>query len=286
MGMIRDRMVAELDLRGLAEATKTSYLMCCRQFVAHYMRSPEQLGAAETKAFILHLIQERKVSPSSVGVYVAAVRFLYRVVLRNPQAVEDLPRPKIPIRLPPVPSREEVGQLLDAVRSVKYRAILTVAYGAGLRISEVCRLRVTDLDSKQMMLHVRAAKGGKDRLVPMSPRMLRVLRAYWVETRQSGPLLFPGRLPGRTIRKDTVRKVLKRAVAEVGIKKRVTLHSLRHGFATHLLEDGEDIRVLQALLGHSHVQTTAHYARVTTRRLKKVRSPVDRLAQSKDATTR
>ena len=279
MGKIRDRMVAELDLRGLAEATKQSYLICCRQFVAHYMRSPEQLGAVETKAFVLHLIQQRKASPSAVGVYVAAIRFLYRVVLRRPEAVEDLPRPKVPTRLPAVPSRPEVEQLLKAVRSPKYRAIMMVAYGAGLRISEICRLQVTDLDSQQMVLHVRGGKGGKDRLVPIGPRILRAVREYWVDTRQSGSLLFPGRRAGQPIRKDTVRKVFKQAAAEAGITKRVTLHSLRHGFATHLLEDGEDIRVLQALLGHSHVQATAHYARVTTRRLRRVRSPLEALGK-------
>lgn len=286
MGKIRDRMVAELELRGVAEATKKAYLMCCRLFVAHFMRSPEQLGATETKAFILHLIRERKASPASVGVYVAAVRFLYRSVLRNPEAVEDLPRPKVPKRLPRVPSREEIEQLLRAVRSVKYRAILIVAYGAGLRISEACRLQIADVDSKQMVLHIHAAKGGKDRLVPLSPKMLSTLRTYWVETKPPGPFLFPGRLPNRPITKDAVRKVMKRALSEAGVKKRMTLHSLRHGFATHLLEDGEDIRVLQALLGHSHIQTTAHYARVTTRRLRKVKSPLDRLDKTRDAATR
>jgi len=277
MGKIRDQMLAEMELRGMAEATKESYLMCCRQFVAHYMKSPEQLGAAETKAFILHLIRERRASPSSVGVYVAAVRFLYRVVLRNPQAVEDLPRPKVPIRLPLVPSREEVERLLNAVRSLKYLTILTVAYGAGLRISEACRLQVADIDSQQMVLHIRQAKRGKDRLVPLSPRMLTALRSYWVQAKPPKSCLFPGRRPDKPITKDAVRKVLKCAVKEVGFKKRLSLHSLRHGFATHLLEDGEDIRVLQAILGHSHIQTTAHYARVTTRRLRKVKSPLDRL---------
>lgn len=277
MGKIRDRMVAEMEMRGLASATKKAYLMCCRQFVAHFMKSPEQLGATETKAFILHLTRERKASPAGVGVYVAAVRFLYRVVLRNAQAVEDLPRPKVPKRLPMVPSREEVEFLLNVVRSIKYRTILITAYGAGLRISEACRLQVGDVDSKQMVLHIRQAKRGKDRLVPLSPRMLAALRSYWAVVRPPGSWLFPGRHADSPISKDAVRKVLRAALAEAGFKKRLTLHSLRHGFATHLLEDGEDIRVLQAVLGHSHVQTTAHYARVTTHRLRKIKSPLDRL---------
>ncbi len=159
MGKIRDRMLAEMELRGMAVRTQDTYLMCCRQFVGHFMRSPEQLGAAETKAFILHLIRERHASPSSVGVHVAAIRFLYRVVLRNPEAVEDLPRPKVPVRLPVVPSRDEVKRLSKAVRSSKYRTILTIAYGAGLRVSEVCRLQVPDIDSEQMVLRIRGGQG-------------------------------------------------------------------------------------------------------------------------------
>lgn len=254
--------------------------MCCRKFVAHYMKSPEQLGAGETKAFILHLLRERQASPSSVGVYVAALRFLFRVVLRNPDAVEDLPRPKVPLRLPVVPSREDIRRILGTVRSLKYRKILMVAYGAGLRASEVCRLQLADIDSEQMVLHVRAGKGGKDRLVPLSPRMLAALRRYWAKTRPPRAWLFPGRGPEMPITKDAVRKVLKRAVKELGLTKQLSLHSLRHGFATHLLEDGEDLRVLQTILGHSDIKTTAHYARVTTLRLSKVRSPLDRLTKS------
>ena len=280
MGKIRDQMLAEMELRGMAVRTQDTYLMCCRQFVQHFMKSPEQLGAAETKAFILHLIRERQASPSSVGVHVAAVHFLYRVVLRNPEAVEDLPRPKVPIHLPTVPSRDEVRRLLKAVRSLKYGTILTVAYGAGLRVSEVCHLQVADIDSEQMVLHIRGAKGGKDRLVPLSPRMLAALRRYWVKARPPRACLFPGRRADMPITKDAVRKVLKCAVKELGLTKPLSLHSLRHGFATHLLEDGEDIRVLQAILGHSHVQTTTHYARVTTERLRKVKSPLDRLRKS------
>lgn len=283
MGKIRDQMLAEMELRGMSGRTQDTYLMCCRQFVGHFMKSPEQLGAAETKAFVLHLIRERRASPSSVGVYVAAIRFLYRVVLRNPAAVEDLPRPKVPLHLPVVPSRDEVRRLLQAVRSLKYRTILSVAYGAGLRMSEACALQVSDIDSKQMVLHIRDGKGGKDRLVPLSPRMLTALRKYWRDTRPRA-CLFPGRRPDTPITNDAVRKVLKCAVKDAGLTKHLTPHSLRHGFATHLLEDGEDIRVLQSILGHSQVQTTAHYARVTTRRLGQVKSPLDRLTRAKRAT--
>jgi integrase/recombinase XerD len=189
--------------------------------------------------------------------------------------------------------REDAGHVPDvlppvrsAVRSLKYRTILTVAYGAGLRVTEVCRLQVPDIDSEQMVLRIRGGKGGKDRLVPLSPRMLTALRRYWVKERPPASCLFPGRHSETPITKDAVRKVLKRAVEDAGLAKALTPHSLRHGFATHLLEDGEDIRVVQSILGHSHVQTTAHYAQVTTRRLGKVRSPLDRSGHYTSAASR
>jgi len=278
MGAIRERMIEEMELRGLAPATKRGYLDCCRVFVAHFMKSPEQLHAEEVRAFLLYLTRERKTVPSTTCVYIAAIRFLYRHVLRTPGVVDDLPHPRIPKKLPDVLSREEVYQLIAAVRSLKLRTILAVTYGAGLRISEALRLRVDDIDSQRMVFHIRGAKHGKDRFVLLSPQLLALLRQYWVETKSTGPLLFPGRL-GRPVHIDVIRRAFRATVREVGFQKRVTLHSLRHGFATHLLEDGTDIRVIQALLGHSTLQTTAHYTRVSTRNFHQVTSPLDGLLQ-------
>jgi site-specific recombinase XerD len=286
MGAIRDRMIEELVLRGMAATTMKSYLTCCRVFVAHFMKSPEQLGTKEIKEFLLHLVRDRKLGPSSIGVYVGAIRFLYRVVLRNPDVVEDLPRQRVPKKLPTILSREEVAQMLGAVQSLKYRTILLAAYGAGLRISEACRLRAEDIDSKRMVVHIRSGKRAKDRIVMLSPRLLQALRLYWATERPPGPLLFPNDRTGSPISTDAVRKVLKAALDDVGFKKRVTLHSLRHGFATHLLEDGTDIRVIQALLGHTAIQTTAHYAHVSNRLLQKVMSPLDQLGDLKDDSAR
>jgi len=163
MGAIRERMIEELELRGMSAATKKSYLVSCRLFVAHFMKSPEQLGADDIKAFLLNLMRERRVGPSCVRGYIAAISFLYRNVLRNPGVVEDLPYPRVPKTLPDVLSREEVQQLLGAVRSTIHRTILMVAYGAGLRISEALRLQVRDIDSKRMVIHIRGAKQAKDR---------------------------------------------------------------------------------------------------------------------------
>jgi len=227
MGIIQERMIGEMQLRGMAPATKKSYLVCCRVFVAYFMKSPEQLGTDNVKTFLLHLVRERKAGPSTLHVYIAALCFLYRHVLGIPGVVEHLPRPRIPIKLPDVLDREEVHQLLAAVRSLKLRTILTTAYAAGLRISEALRLEIRDIDSKRMVIHIRSAKNGKDRLVLLSPELLAKLRLYWVESRPRGRHLFPGR-NGRPVHIDVIRRALQATVREVGIKKRVTLHSFRH----------------------------------------------------------
>ena len=282
MGAIRDRMIGEMELRGMAPATKKSYLACCRLFAAYFMKSPEHLGTEEVKTFLLHLVRERQAGPSTVHVYTAALCFLYRNVLGMPSVVEQLPRPRIPTKLPDLLDREEVQQLLGAVRSLKLQTILTTAYAAGLRISEALRLGVKDIDSKRMVMHIRGAKNGKDRLALLSPDLLVALRRYWTQCRPRGPHLFPGR-NGRPVHIDVIRRALQAVVRELGFKKRVTLHSFRHGFATHLLEDGTDVRVIQTLLGHSNLQTTAHYTQVSTRNFQMVTSPLDRLTQPKEA---
>jgi integrase/recombinase XerD len=280
MGVIRDRMIREMELRGLSAATKKSYLTCCRVFVGYLMKSPEQLDTEDVKVFLVHLMRERKAGPACVGVYIAALRFLYRQVLNIPEVIDGIPRPKVPRKMPDVLSREEIVQLLNAVRSLKIRTILAMAYAAGLRISEALRMRVEDVDSKRMVLHIRGAKGGKDRMVLLSPRLLVMLRDYWRAEHPKGPLLFPGRL-GRHVHIDVLRRALWATVAGLGLSKRVTLHSFRHGFATHLLEDGADSRVIQQLLGHSSPLTTARYTQVSTRNYRRVTSPLDRLALRK-----
>jgi len=284
MGAIRDRMLREMELRGLAPATKKSYLACCRVFVAYFMKSPEQLHAEDVKTFLLHLMREREAGPACVAVYVAALRFLYRKVLNLPEVIDGIPRPRAPEKMPDVLSREEVAQVLGAVRSLKLRTILSMAYAAGLRISEALRMQVEDVDSKRMVLHIRGAKGGKDRMVLLSPRLLTMLREYWKAEHPKGALLFPGRF-GRPVHIDVLRRALWATVEGLGLSKRVTLHSFRHGFATHLLEDGTDLRVIQQLLGHSSPLTTAHYTQVSTRNYQRVTSPLDQLGLGKSTAT-
>jgi site-specific recombinase XerD len=178
--------------------------------------------------------------------------------------------------MPDVLSQDEIVQVLNAVRSLKLRTILAMTYAAGLRISEALRMRVDDVDSKRMVLHIRGAKHSKDRMVLLSPRLLTMLRDYWRQERPTGSLLFSGRF-GRPVHIDVIRRALWATVAGLGLSKRVTLHSFRHGFATHLLEDGADIRVIQQLLGHSSPLTTAHYTQVSTRNYQRITSPFDRL---------
>jgi site-specific recombinase XerD len=277
-------MLADMKLKGFARSTQQEYLLRARHFAQHYMRSPAEMGKPELRDYLLHLINEKKVSPATHHMYVASLKFLYATTLDRPEEVAKIPWPKVPRTLPDILSGEEVECLLQSVHSVKHRAILMSAYGAGLRVSEVCCLKRDDIDSKRMLLHIRHAKNSKHRYVTLSERLLRFLRYYWKITRPPGDYLFPGRNPGGHISDDGVRWALRKAVAEAGLTKRITPHSLRHGFATHLLELGEDIRTVQQLLGHASIQTTARYTKVTAKHLGRIKSPLDLLGTKKGKT--
>jgi site-specific recombinase XerD len=279
MGKTRERMVADLELRGYRASTRKKYLECAKRFVRYFMRPPEELGEEEVRAFFLHLIREKRVGPSVHKTHVAAIRFLYIVTLRRPETVHWLPWPKVPRPLPVVLSGTQVRAVLEAVRLVQYRAILMCAYGSGLRVSEACQLKVTDIDSQRRVIHVReGTKRRRDRYVPLSERLLETLRAYWRTARPPRDgYLFPGRRGAAHVVPETIRAVLKRAVAAVGVEKHVTPHTLRHSFATHLLEIGTDVRVIQMLLGHASIRTTERYTHVSVKHVGRTRSPLDLL---------
>jgi site-specific recombinase XerD len=241
------------------------------------MRPPEDLTEEEVRSFVLHLQDERQLKPTSLRVYIAGLKFLYVEVLSRPEVVVNLRGPKIPRKVPVVLSGTEIAALFNAVKSLKYRAVLMTTYGAGLRISEACRLRIHDIDSKRMLLHIREGKGGDSRYAMLSPRLLAVLRTYYREMRPAGPYLFPGYRADRPICRETIRNVLYRAAERCGMDKRVTPHVLRHSFATHLLESGTSIRTIQVLLGHKSIETTQLYAQVSTRHISRTRSPLDLL---------
>jgi site-specific recombinase XerD len=276
MGKLRDHMEEDLKLRNVSPATRKVYLLHARKFVAHYGRPPTELGAEEVRGWLLHLMQVQVVSYETYRQCLAAVKFLYKVTLGRPLEVERLPFPKHRRRLPVPLSLGQVAAVLGAVRRLKYRALLMTMYAAGLRIAEACRLRVQDIDSQQMILRVQGGKGGKDRLTLLAPRLLRLLRKYWKIDRPRGRL-FPGHTRDGHISPDSVRSVFRRALREAGIRGDFKTHDLRHSFATHLLDAGTELVVIQALLGHSDLRTTARYAHVSVKNIQRTTSPAEHL---------
>jgi integrase/recombinase XerD len=274
MTPLRQRMLEDMGIRNLAENTQLSYLQQISAYARHFGRSPEDLGPEDVRTYQVHLVEVRKLSAASVGIATSALRFLYKVTLRRDWAPEDIPMPKKPFRLPVILSREEVMRLLECVDRLKHRTILTAAYAAGLRLSEATHLRVSDIDSQRMVLRVEQGKGRKDRYVMLSPRLLEVLRSYWKVGRPR-TWLFPGDAPDQPITKGAVEAACQKAHRASGITKPITPHSLRHAFATHLLETGTDVRTIQLLLGHRSLATTSRYLKVATSTVCATASPFD-----------
>jgi integrase/recombinase XerD len=277
MGKLRDRMEQDLILRKLRPTTRRNYLFYCRQFAAFFRRSPEELGEAEIRQFLLHHILVRESSPDTYRQMRAALKFLYTVTLKRSWEVEHIPFPRrVRRKLPEVLTLAELTALFDALRSPKYRAVLLTCYAGGLRISEACELRVEDVDSARRVLRIRNGKGGQERLTLLSPRLLAILRRYWQIAKPKG-WLFPGQGGMRPICPGTVRRVFAIARLQAGLGKRYWPHSLRHSFATHLLDNGADLVLIQNLLGHRSIHTTSRYTHVSTERLQKTTSPLERL---------
>jgi len=241
------------------------------------MRSPEELGSEEVIDYIEYLTDVRKVSVSYRNQTISALKFLYRKVLRRPLIIEELPRPKKERKLPTVLSKDEVTRLLDSVRNRKHRAILMLVYSAGLRESEVVRLKLEDIDVERRLIHIKGSKGRKDRYTLLSSVALEALRDYYRFYRPR-KWLFPGKRKDRHISARTVQKVVTAAGKRAGIRKKLTTHTLRHSFATHLLENGTDLRYIQELLGHKSSKTTQIYTHVNRKDLARIVSPLDRIA--------
>ena len=274
MTPLRRRLLEDMGIRNLADNTQSAYLQQIIAYSKHFHRSPEELGPQEVRAYQVYLTQTRMLAPSSVSVATGALRFLYKVTLKRDWAVDEIPMPKRPFKLPVILSREEVMQFLNSVHSIKHRTILVTAYAAGLRISEATHLKVTDIDSQRMMLRVDQGKGRKDRYVMLSPRLLELLRKYWKAMRPTA-WLFPGDVPGQPITRGAVGLACQKAHRASGITKPITAHSLRHAFATHLLESGTDVRTIQLLLGHRSLATTSRYLKVATSTVCATASPFD-----------
>jgi site-specific recombinase XerD len=270
-------MLEDMRIRNFSEQTQKRYADAVAAFAQHYGTSPERLGAEEVRAYQVHLINTRQFSWSHVNVTVCALRFLYRVTLNCPWDVERIRYPKRERRLPVVLSQEEVVSFLKAVRGIKYRVALMTAYAAGLRVTEVCHLKVTDIDSKRMVVRVEQGKGRRDRYVMLSARLLAVLRTYWAVGRPS-PWLFPGRTGDRPMAVESLQQVCRNTCLFLRWSKQVTVHTLRHSFATHLLEAGTDLRTIQVLLGHRSYSATAQYTHVAVHTVQHVSSPFDALS--------
>ena len=277
MTPLRRRMIEDMRIRNLAPLTQTVYVEQVARFARHFAQSPERLGQAEIRAWQIYLVEEKRLAVSSISVAVAALRFLYTVTLKRPWIVEDdIPTSRQPKKLPVVPSPEEVALFLGAVKSPKHRAILTVCYAAGLRVSEAVSLKPAAIDSQRMVVRVEAGKGGKDRYVMLSPTLLELLRSYWKAARPQ-EWLFPGNRPGQPISRFAVELACKQALGRSGIGKPLTPHSLRHAFAVHLLESGADLRTIQLLLGHRSLNTTSRYLRIATSKVCATASPLEAL---------
>jgi site-specific recombinase XerD len=285
MGELCQKMQADLKRLNYAPGTQDEYVRCVRDFVCYHLRSPAQMGRKEIIEY-LRFLADAAASPSTIKMHQAGIRFLYATTLERPQEVAAIGWPRIPRSLPQVLSLAEVAQVLGAVPTLKARTILVTAYGTGARISEACRLEVGDIDSRRGLVRIHRGKGGKDRYVMLGAGVLLALRAYWKAVRPPRPYLFPGSDPARPITDAAVRVHLKDALAGLKLAKKVTPHTLRHSFATHLLEAGTDIRVIQELLGHASIRTTARYTHVSARHVATVTSPVDLLPGRADPPAR
>ena len=274
---LRQRMIDDMTIRKMAPKTQAAYIRAVKNFTDFLGRSPDTASAEDLRRFQLHLAQTGTSAPTQ-NATVTALRFFFEVTLGRRGVTDHLPFVRQPRKLPVVLSPAEVARLLDGAANLKYKAALSIAYGAGLRAAELVSLKVSDIDSTRMVIRVEQGKGRKDRYAMLSDHLLHLLRAYWAASRPQG-WLFPGRDPVNPLTPRQLNRACHAAAQAAGIDKRVSLHTLRHSFATHLLEQKVDVRVIQLLLGHKKLETTALYAQVATRTLRQVKSPLDHLME-------
>jgi integrase/recombinase XerD len=277
MTPLRQRFIEDMQLRNFAPTTQRSYVHYVAEFARYFHRSPDDLDLEAVRLYQLHLLEERKLSAQSVNTFVSAVQFLYLVTLGMPWDKQDFPRTRVPETLPVVPSPDEVRRLFEHLNGIKNRAVLMVCFGSGLRISEAVALKISHIDSARMLLRVEHGKGGKDRYTILSPALLQFLRCCFRILRPAGEWMFPSWRPHRHISSGLVQRACRDAWQRAGLPKRITPHSLRHAFASSLLENGVDTRVIQVLLGHSRIDTTARYTAISPAKIAATASPLDQL---------
>ena len=278
---LRQRMIDDMTMRKLSAKTQIAYVRAVANFAKFLTRSPDTADAEDLRRYQLHLV-EQGVSTTTINATITGLKLFFEVTLDRPEAMKKMRHIYEPRKLPEILSLEEVTRLLQAAGGLKYQAALGIAYGAGLRASEVVHLKVTDIDSERMLIRVELGKGKRDRHAMLSPRLLKILRAWWREGQTQhkllpGGWLFPGQNPVDPLSTRQLNRAFHLACNAAQIDKRVSLHSLRHAFATHLLEQREDIRVIQVLLGHKKIENTARYTQVATNLLREVTGPLEYL---------
>jgi site-specific recombinase XerD len=281
ISLLRQRMIDDMKIRNMSMSTQEAYIRAVAKFSAFHKQSPNRLGLEHLRDYQLHLMS-RGFKTTSICQKLSALRFFYGTTLRRPDIARQISFPRRSDFLPAVLAREEVERFLKAVPDLKTQTAFITIYSAGLRVSEVVALTVRDIDSARMVIHVRQGKGGKDRYTVLSEQLLAILRGYWCRTRPQH-WLFPGLNPSRPMTTRALQIACRRAVQAAGLDKSVTVHTLRHSFATHLLEQGVDIRVIQGLLGHRHIASTVRYARVAIDTIRQIQSPLELLNMERAA---
>ena len=282
MGTLRKQMDGDLVVRGMAVRTRESYLGAVAGLAKYYGRSPDQVTEQEVQRYLLHLIEERKLAWSSCNIAAQGLKFFYRVTLKRPEAQFGIPTARQPQKLPQILAREEVARLIERTAHPKHRAILMTTYGAGLRLNELCHLKIGDIDSARMTIRVEQGKGAKDRYTLLSPRLLAELRRYWIAYRPK-VWLFASNDGEHPIGDATVQKIFYAAKKRAAIVKQCGIHGLRHAFATHLLEAGVDVHTIQRLMGHGHISSTLRYFHLARKHLAGTTSPLELLERTDTA---
>ncbi len=283
MTALRQRMIDDLRVRNYAPGTIDLYVRSVARFAQHFGKSPDELGPEHIREYQTFLVETRKASWAKFNAAVSSLRFLYKVTLGKPWLIEHIPFPKQERKLPVVLSPEELGEFLQAVANLKHRTVLMTMYASGLRIAEALRLELPDIDSRRMVIRVRQGKGRRDRYTILSETLLHQLRDYWKVSRPR-PLLFPGKTPERPLTQNAMHRAMRRVRNKIGLHKHVRTHTMRHCFATHLLEAGTDLRTIQVLLGHRSLNTSALYLHVAAGALRSDGKPIDLLARAKVGT--
>jgi len=278
---LRKMMLDELQRRNYAQTTAEAYIHALKEFAGYFRRPPDRLGPKEISHFQLHLLRDRGLSPQTVKQHIAAVRFFFVHTLKRHYPPSEFRYPKTPRRLPIILSKDEVKRMIDAATTLLHRTLLMILYSTGMRRAEVTRLKISDIDSERMVIHIRQGKGSRDRDVPLSPKLLETLREYW-RWKKPREYLFPGEAKngskGEHLTSKAVYHAVKGAARRAGIQKNVGPHTLRHSFATHLLESGADLRTIQLILGHASLNHTTVYLHLSQRHLRACPNPLDELA--------